>query len=152
MLINEVWKPLPNVGNNEFLVSSLGRVFNLNTKQFVKPYVHKSRCGVYLRHVFGKKKIMTHVMVATNFPELVPKTDLSCTQVDHDDGNTLNPAAANLKWVSPGYNIEKFQRSRSIIYQGQTIRAVYKKRVKNGKKKKSVRRSHGQTLRAANGT
>lgn len=137
MLIDkEVWKPLPNIGNNEFLVSSYGRVFNLNTKQFVKPYLHKSRCGIYLRHVFGRKKIMTHVMVATNFPELVPRPDLSCSQVDHDDSNTLNPAAYNLRWVSPGYNITKFQRSRSIIYQGQTIRAVYKKKAKTKRAKK----------------
>lgn len=128
----EEWRPLPNIANNEFLVSSYGRVFNLNTKQFIKPYLHKSRCGVYLRHAFGRKKIMTHVMVAVNFPELVPKQDLSCTQVDHDDGNTLNPAAYNLKWVSPGYNIEKWQRSRSITYLGQTIRATNKKK---GKKK-----------------
>lgn len=137
MLIKEeIWKPLPNIANNEFLVSSFGRVFNLNTKQFIKPYLHKSRCGYYLRHVFGRKKIMTHVMVATNFPELVPKTHLSHSQVDHDDNNTLNPAAYNLKWVTPGYNIEKFQRSRSIVYQGQTIRATYKKKTKTKKAKK----------------
>ena len=130
---NEVWKVLPNIERNQYLVSSFGRVFNTENKMFVKPYIHKSRCGLYLRHKIGKKNIMTHVMVATNFPELCPKPNIDCTQVDHKDGNTLNPAAYNCEWTTPGYNSRKFWRSRYIKFNNETIKANLRK--PKGKKK-----------------
>jgi hypothetical protein len=134
MSVAELWKVLPNVERNQYLVSSLGRVFNLESKVFVKPYLHKSRAGYYLRHKIGAKKIMTHVMVATNFPELVPKPSIDHNQVNHKDGNTLNPAAYNVEWVSGKYNIKHYQMSRYITFNGETIRA----KVRAAKKKTKV--------------
>lgn len=40
-MITEEWRVIPNVEQNTFLISSLGRLFNIKTHQFVKPYFHK---------------------------------------------------------------------------------------------------------------
>ena len=58
-------------------------------------------------------------------------------QINHKDGNTLNPAAYNVEWVSGKYNIQHYQMSRYITFNGETIRAkvrVAKKKTKAVKK------------------
>lgn len=95
---NEQWKVF---GNTEFLVSSWGRFYNSKTKSFIKPYIHKSRANVYLRVNLGRKKFMSHVLVAIHY---VPKDCPSKNQVEHDDNNTLNPNASNLRWVTQSEN------------------------------------------------
>jgi hypothetical protein len=125
-MTSELWKLMVNVDKNQFLISSLGRVFNYKIKKFIKPYLHKSRCGVYPRVGLGKKKYMVHILVATNFPELCPKPSLDCTQVEHDDRNTLNPAASNLRWITPSDNISNFHVSRKVTFNGETFTGSYK--------------------------
>lgn len=109
MLI-ETWKPC--IVDSGYLVSSHGRVFNVKTKKIVKAYLHKSRSSFYLRHNLGKKKIMTHVLTALHFHHNdSPETK---TQVDHLDGNTLNPRSDNTEWVTAKENIRR-QKSRLRI-------------------------------------
>lgn len=117
-LEDEIWRIVPNLAEKFFLVSSLGRIFNAKTSKLVRPHIHKSRCGRYLRVNLGKKKIMVHVLVAGTFPDLVPKKTIGCTQVDHLDGNTLNPAASNLEWKSPGLNLRAYHAGRKITFNG----------------------------------
>lgn len=94
----EQWKIF---GNTEYLVSSWGRFYNTKTKSFIKPYIHKSRSNFYWRVNLGKRKYMSHVLVAIHY---VPKDCASKTQVEHDDNNTLNPNAWNLRWVTQSEN------------------------------------------------
>lgn len=78
-------------------------------------------------------------MVATNFPELVPKPSTDHNQVNHKDGNTLNPAAYNVEWVSGKYNIQHYQMSRYITFNGETIRAKVRAVKKKTKVKKNAK-------------
>lgn len=44
---------------------------------------------------------MAHVVTATYF---VPRIDPNAVQVEHDDNNTLNGNAFNLRWVTQSEN------------------------------------------------
>lgn len=147
----EAWKYLPNPENRPYLISSLGRVFNFETRIFLKWYLHKSRCGIYPRYKLGTKKFMAHILVGINFPELVQGELVSVegkAELDHLDGNTLNPAASNLAWKSNKANIKAFHNSRTIIFNGVEYKA--KRKVQNAKKKKSPRRSKRKGIRITN--
>lgn len=121
MLEKEIWRVIPLA--SKYLISSLGRIYNSETQFLVKPYFHKSRAsGFYLRVNLGKKKHMVHLLVAETYPDLVPKPNLDCTQIDHNDGNKLNPAAYNIRWVTPGFNARAFHASRWIKFNNQTYR------------------------------
>jgi len=94
----ETWK---NIEHSDFYVSNWGRVWNIQTKKFIRAHVHKSRANYYLRVNLGKRKKMVHVLVASYFHENVIGAK---AQVDHKDTNTLNNSATNLKWVTSSEN------------------------------------------------
>lgn len=114
MFSKESWKPI-NI-DNDYLISSFGRVYSLKTSQFINPYIHKSRCSFYLRAVFGKRKKMVHILVAEHFhaeqKELLEFMGFKNLQVDHKDGNTLNPHKDNVEWVTPKVNIKRSYQKR----------------------------------------
>lgn len=131
-LENEVWRAVVSVPNNDYLVSNLGRVFSIKARIFLTPSLHKSRCKYYLRHNLNGDKFMTHILVAKHFPEIVVRNCLEDTQLDHLDGNTLNPAAYNLAWKTQGLNLRAWHAGRKIEFNGQQYQV--KKKTK-GKKK-----------------
>jgi hypothetical protein len=114
----EVWKLISGY-NGQFLVSSFGRVLNVNTKKLVRPFIHKSRANSYLRVNLNDRKVMVHVLVAEAF---LPKHDLDRRQVDHIDRNTLNCNLSNLRWVTASENISLLWESTRINYEGQSMR------------------------------
>ena len=67
---------------------------------------------------------MLHKLVAEHF---VPTDDLCAKEVDHGDGNTLNPAAYNLKWVTASYNIRKAHSMRKFYFLGVLFKGTNKK-------------------------
>ena len=108
--MEEQWK---NLEHTDFYVSSWGRVYNVKTQKIVKPYVHKSRCNLYLRVNLGRKKAMVHVLVASafHFNQFGAKA-----QVDHKDTNTLNNSMTNLEWVEPSTNLFlRHARNRVVL-------------------------------------
>ena len=125
--LNEEWKPL----SKKFIISSLGRVFNLETKEFHRPSIHKSRANYYLRIYIENKNYMLHVLVALHFH--TPPTP-EHTQVDHKDGNTLNPAATNVAWITPTNNKYKMWEQRKVkygdmVYRGKNKKLIIRKKV-----------------------
>ena len=94
-----------------YLISSYGRIWSIISKKHIKWYVHKSRANTYLRYTLrGNKHHMAHVAVAEHFKlnQLAslrrqnPDSDL---QVDHIDGNTMNPQSNNIRFVTMRANI-----------------------------------------------
>lgn len=120
-LENEIWRPVVGMAEKTYLVSSLGRVFSYKTSQFIKPYLHKSRCGYYLRFNLSGVKKMAHIMVAEAYPDLVKRPTMGHTQVDHLDGNTLNPAATNLEYKTAGLNLRAYHAGKYIKFNEETI-------------------------------
>ena len=86
-----------------YLISNLGRVFSLGSEKYLRPYVHKSRRGIYLRFNFPGKKFMAHKLVGDYF---VKGRSAERNQLNHKDGNTLNPAAINLEWCTQSENVK----------------------------------------------
>lgn len=121
----EQWRAVPG-HKSQYYVSSLGRILNVKSQVLLTPFIHKSRAGRYLRVKLGTKNYMVHTLVAEVYPDLVPRPHLDCTQIDHIDRNTLNPATSNLRWVTQSENVSA---------------GVYGRRIKIGKDTISARRS-----------
>lgn len=120
-LPNEQWTRLTY--ENQFLISSYGRIFCTKTKYFIRPYIHKSRANYYLRVNIGPKKYMLHVLVAKHFVNYVSVDHI---EVDHLDGNTLNPAAYNLVWSTKSDNKYKMWKFKRINVFNTTLVGKYK--------------------------
>lgn len=115
----ERWQVLNE--DESYLVSSWGRFYSLKTEQFIKPYLHKSRCGTYLRVNIGRKKFMVHVLVAIYF--VLNDSPETKTQVEHDDNNTLNPNCNNIRWVTPSENqrLRHLKNKRPIYLKNKKV-------------------------------
>lgn len=110
--------------DTEYLISSYGRVYKISTKEFIRPSIHKSRANYYLRICINNKRYMLHVIVALHF---VNNFAIENTEVDHLDGNTLNPAAYNLDWVTPSTNKYRMHERRFVNILGFSYKGTYRK-------------------------
>ena len=113
----EIWKVFKPDG--AYLVSSYGRIWSIITKKYIKWYVHNSRANNYLRYTLrGNKHHMAHVVVGEHFKlnqkagvrRQNPRADL---QVDHIDGNTMNPKADNVRFAIQRDNINHMYAMRN---------------------------------------
>lgn len=94
-----------------YMVTTWGRVYNVNRKQFVKPYEHhKGYLRVDLYNSDGKKKHhKLHRLVAEAF---IPNP-LNKPQVNHKDGNPRNCSVTNLEWVTNKENQKHAKQLRN---------------------------------------
>ncbi len=96
--MTELWTEIHT--REDYWISSLGRIWSVKSKIYMKPYLHKSRSNLYLRVNLKGKKFMVHILVAVHH---IPNPD-NLKQVDHLDGNTLNPNKNNLGWKTESKN------------------------------------------------
>ena len=88
---------------NKYFIYDNGKIQNIKTKNFLKPY--KSTNGyLYIKIVRDKKHhhIKIHRIVADAF---IPNP-YNLPQVNHKDGNKLNNNVNNLEWCSCSQNIK----------------------------------------------
>ena len=83
-----------------YLVNTLGEVFNNKTGRKLKPSVNKGYCGVYLYNENGRKFFLVHRLVAKAF---IPN-ESNFPEVNHKDENPLNNKVENLEWCTSKYN------------------------------------------------
>ena len=92
------------------MVTTWGRVYNTETKQFLKPYSHyKGYLRVDLSNKDGKKHFKVHRLVAQAF---IPNEE-GKPQVNHKDGNKHNNSITNLEWVTNRENCDHAKALRA---------------------------------------
>ncbi len=110
----ENWRSINLYSNYE--VSSVGRVWNVNTGRILKPSINTG--GYYYVNLCngGKVKHKVHRLVAeafiTNFEDK--------PVVDHRDGNKTNNCVSNLRWATNSENAmnRKPHRNTSSKHKG----------------------------------
>ena len=99
---NEKWVPLfyPGVELGEYLISSMGNVYDLINNRYLSQHVSKSNGYVYvsLRHAGS---VLVHRLVAINF---IPRMNIEQVQVNHKDGIKTHNYDYNLEWNTPKEN------------------------------------------------
>ena len=109
----EIWKNL-EFTNNEYLISSYGRVKSLkyNKEKILKPlYNAKGYERIDLRYNNKRKSISIHQLVAIAF--LNHKPNGMNLIIDHIDGNIKNNNVNNLQIITNGENVRK-QKKRKL--------------------------------------
>lgn len=107
--------PIEEIRGRYFATES-GDIFNKDGMK-VKPFVSKRG---YLRvklHIGNSryKNYSVHVLVATAF---IPNPD-NLPQVNHKDGNKLNPSVDNLEWSTQSENIRHAMRNDLYTKQSE---------------------------------
>ena len=95
----------------DYEVSSHGRVRNMKTGQFLKPYVIKDGyLQVALTKGKKRKQLQVHRIVATMF---IPNDEPTVkTIVHHVDHNVQNNHVENLQWTTNQHNVEEGRGKR----------------------------------------
>ncbi|AKY02240.1 HNH endonuclease [Vibrio phage vB_VorS-PVo5] len=101
----ETWKTIQDFPKYE--VSTLGNVRNIRTGKLLKHQKVSKReyAGVtlYGDNKYIKKTKMVHLLVAEAF---LPPKPSAVHQVNHIDGDKMNPRVGNLEWRTPKGNME----------------------------------------------
>lgn len=115
--MKEIWKDVADY-EGLYIVSNYGNVANIKydnrSPRLLKRFINGS--GYYyvsLRKDGENRNMLIHRLVAASFipnPENKP-------QVNHKDGNKLNPRADNLEWVTALENHEHAEKMGLIDYE-----------------------------------
>lgn len=105
-LPNEEWKTYNNYPN--YIVSSIGRVMNINTKRLLKSYIDNT--GYLCVNLWKNNKGKIHRIHKLVYCIFNNDNDLNGYVIDHIDGNKLNNNISNLE---------------KVTYQENNLRAVY---------------------------
>lgn len=101
-MYGEIWKPLVQVEHMKkiediYMVSNLGRVYNMAKKKFLREQTISNGQTVSVRCEDGTPaKRLVKVLVATTF---IGAQDINHYKVVNCDNNFKNNAASNLRWV-----------------------------------------------------
>ena len=127
----EKWKRC--VTEKGYLISSWGRIFSLRTERVLRPYIHKSRAGKYLRIELNGKKYMVHVLMGYTFKrkelKILKENYLEAPnmvfQVNHKDRNTLNCNLNNIEWETEMGNKIHMHETNIITFGGKTYKGKF---------------------------
>lgn len=100
-LPNEEWMPIMNYPN--YIISSCGRIMNINTKRLLKQYIDNAG-GYYCVNLWKNnqgKTIRVHPLVYSHFYN---DFDLKNYVINHKDGNKLNNNKDNLEKITYSEN------------------------------------------------
>lgn len=124
----EVWKDI-DVLNNDYQISSKGRVINVKTNRILKQSADKDGyCIVHIRN----KTFKVHRLVCQYFLN----NDENYPQVNHKDGNKQNNDLSNLEWCTQSHNMKhRFEVLYQIPYnKGKKMSKEFCTKISNAKK------------------
>jgi hypothetical protein len=99
--------------DNNYMVSSFGRVFSRRFGKYLNPTVTNRGYMVVNLTTEGKaKQKFVHQLVAICF---IPNPDNKRT-IDHIDGNKLNNLVDNLRWATPSENLRYYHSEQKHLY------------------------------------
>ena len=111
MTSSELWKPIPHE-DGRYMVSSHGRVKNVQTERILKPYVG-DRAG-HLRVDLSSSRHYVHVLVAEAFIGPRPPGQEVC----HGDNNPTNNHVENLRWDTRSKNVIDLRTGKTKCKHG----------------------------------
>lgn len=110
-MTEEIWKPV-FCGENEYKISSNGRIWSCISKRIMKQ--HTEHCGYSVIKLSGGhghgKNFFIHKLVAEAF---LPNQN-GLPEVNHKDENPLNNQSDNLEWCEHKYNIKYGTRTAKV--------------------------------------
>ena len=116
-------KKIDNYEN--YLIDENGKIYNIETKKYLKGSIGENGYLYYRLSKNGKKKMYyAHRLVAEAF---IPNSN-NLPVVNHKDGNKLNNNVNNLEWVSYSENIKHW---KDAFYPGRRPIEYYKQDLKN---------------------
>lgn len=96
---------------NEYAITSCGKVWSYKTKKFLKPILCKGYYSVNLSHNNHTKRKYIHRLVA----EAYIKNLHNYNCVNHKDENPFNNCVNNLEWCTVQYNNNYGSRMEKVI-------------------------------------
>jgi len=116
-------KKIDNYEN--YLIDENGKIYNIETKKYLKGSIGENGYLYYRLSKNGKKKMYyAHRLVAEAF---IPNSN-NLPVVNHKDGNKLNNNVNNLEWVSYSENTKHW---KDAFYPGRRPIEYYKQDLKN---------------------
>lgn len=105
----ENWKDIEGY-ENLYQVSDMGRVRNIKSYKYLKPWIEKGYKVVNLRKQNKSKHFRIHRLVAIAF---IP-TDSYELDINHKDEDKSNNCVDNLEWCTRKYNINYGTRTERM--------------------------------------
>lgn len=112
--IKEIWRQVP--GFSHCFVSNYGRVWNKRSRKGPNKGTVYNRGYAHIHWVndHGEECLsQVHHIVALTWPDRIPNPG-GKTQLDHLDGDSLNNAVWNLRWVTAKENCDNLVRMKRV--------------------------------------
>lgn len=93
-------KLMKRYNNTQYIIYRDGRIYNCNTKRFIKPTIKEfnkntNKRKIITLYINGKQKTYLYYRILAGC--FIPNP-LNLTQINHIDGNSLNDELSNLEW------------------------------------------------------
>lgn len=118
-LENEIWKVIPDIGNNQYFISNYGRCKSLTgyEAKLLNPFYNQYGYGrITIRSNGERTDVLIHVLVANAFLDrLNQNSDL---QIHHRDKNRKNNCVDNLELLTANEHKKKHSKKRRTKENG----------------------------------
>lgn len=103
-MTEEIYKSIPILGLENYIISNKCNVINTATKKQLNKNIKMGYYYVSMKKngETKDKKFRVHIIVAKTF---IPNDDMMKKFVNHKNGNKLDNDVSNLEWITPQHNV-----------------------------------------------
>lgn len=115
MIINEIWKDIPNY-EGLYQISNIGNIKTLNYKKTKKEKILKQRLDKYgYKYIkLSKNGKQTYYLIHRLVAQVFVLNPNNLPQINHKDENRTNNVYSNLEWCNCIYNNNYGNRNKKI--------------------------------------